>query len=700
MSASNDTLQNLRKRWQATLVFALLLPSLGMTLLATALCHFFRYNPGLGLLVLPLFFGWMLARYKPWKLNESEVARIIDREMPQTEESTALLLKNPAEMTLLEKLQSAKIAEQMSEIRIPQPLKKLLIFSVLFSIAFFIAGSLLMNRTATITSTSTTSPTTSTSAKPLKPETILPTITSVSVSITPPAYTGKSQRNQTRFGLNTEKNSRVKWVLETNIAVQPVFVFNGKMLIKGKALNAAKTRWELEKIMTENGFYQVQTGNKKSELYPVEIIADRPPLVRISKPQPYSTIDVGQPQQSTIQLRLSDDYGLSSAFLSTTIASGKGESVKFKEEKTALPNVGGRKSASIQKLLDLKKMGMQPGDELYFFVSAQDNNRQQSRSDVYIIAIADTAELMSMNGLVSGVNLVPEYFRSQRQIIIETEQLIKGRDTLSKPQFNAKSNDLGFDQKVLRLRYGKFLGEENESGGPHEHDDGDHDEPKTFGDAQAIIEPYTHKHDNAEDATFFEPQQKKQLKDVLTEMWKAELRLRTYKPQEALPFEYKALRLLKDLQQSQRAYVAKTSYTSPPIKPDKRLSGELDKIGQPQLIRKNETDFRRENSLKSAASVLGSMQRNTSLTSQQTQLLQTASAEIRRQATTKPAAFLPAVSAMQKVMNGSRNESDIRKVQSALQRILAAAQALPQAPTATPGSLSTQYFNQLNRQQK
>lgn len=699
MSASNNTLQNLRKRWQAALVFALLLPSLGLGLLTAAICHFFNYNMIWGLLILLLFFGLMMLIYKPWKLDDFEVARILNRELPQTEESTALLLKEPGGMSLLERIQSAKISKELVGVRIPQPLKKLLQTTLLSAIALFIAAFLLMNKTFSTLPTSTTTPTLSTPKQPFKPEKILPTITSVSVSITPPTYTGKSQRNQNRFGLNTEKNSRVKWVLETNIAVQPVFVFNGKERIKGKALNAGKTRWQLDRTIAENGFYQVQTGDKKSELYPVEVIADRPPLIRISKPQPYSTIDVGQPQQSIMQVQLMDDYGLSNAFLSITIASGKGESVKFKEEKTALPNVGGRKSTSLQKTLDLKKMGMQPGDELYFFVSAQDNNRQQSRSDVYIIAIADTAELMSMSGLVSGVNLVPEYFRSQRQIIIETEQLIKGRDTLGKPQFNAKSNDLGFDQKVLRLRYGKFLGEENESGGPHVHDD-DHDEPKTFGDAKAIIEPYTHKHDNAEDATFFEPQQKKQLKDVLTEMWNAELQLRTYKPQEALPFEYKALRLLKDLQQSQRAYVAKTSYSSPPIKPDKRLSGELDKIGQPQLIRKNEADFGRENSLKSAASVLGSMQKNAVLTPQQTQLLQTASAEIRKQASAKPTLFLPAVSAMQKVMNGSRKDVDIRKVQSALQRILSAPQALPQAQVSTPGSLSAQYFNQLNRQQK
>jgi hypothetical protein len=66
-------------------------------------------------------------------------------------------------------------------------------------------------------------------------------------------------------------------------------------------------------------------------------------------------------------------------------------------------------------------------------------------------------------------------------------------------------------------------------------------------------------------------------------MWNAELPLRIFKPQEALPYEYKALRLLKDLQQKTRAYVAKTNSRTTPLDLKKRLSGDLSKISQPQL---------------------------------------------------------------------------------------------------------------------
>ena len=133
--------------------------------------------------------------------------------------------------------------------------------------------------------------------------------------------------------------------------------------------------------------------------------------------------------------------------------------------------------------------------------------------------------------------------------------------------------------KKVAAPYGmvSFLGEEEESVIGAETNN-ELAKIENFSDAAKVLDAYTDKHDNSEDATYLEPAEKAQLKATLTEMWKAELHLRMYKPDEALPFEYKALRLLKDLQQKSRAYVAKTSYNPPPIKMEKRLSGDLTKL--------------------------------------------------------------------------------------------------------------------------
>ncbi len=107
-----------------------------------------------------------------------------------------------------------------------------------------------------------------------------------------------------------------------------------------------------------------------------------------------------------------------------------------------------------------------------------------------MLRIEDTAQLMEMEGLMSGINIKPEFFRSQRQIIIETEQLLKDSDTISVEEFKKRSNELGVDQKLLRLRYGKFLGEETdvEIGNDHDHDEEGHNEANDFGNTQKRID--------------------------------------------------------------------------------------------------------------------------------------------------------------------------------------------------------------------
>ncbi len=65
-----------------------------------------------------------------------------------------------------------------------------------------------------------------------------------------------------------------------------------------------------------------------------------------------------------------------------------------------------------------------------------------------------------LDGLMQQV--LPAYFRSQRQIIIDAEKLIGDKRILSKDTFQKRSDAIGVDQHTLRLRYGQFLGEEDE----------------------------------------------------------------------------------------------------------------------------------------------------------------------------------------------------------------------------------------------
>jgi len=423
------------------------------------------------------------------------------------------------------------------------------------------------------------------------------------------------RREQAVFNLEVEEGSLLSWEVLTGDSVHAVqFIFNDSLYLSLQPLDPGHTRWRATRAASRSGFYQVGVDGRLSELYTLEVIKDEPPRITIQTPKPYMVVDYGESMKVPLVVKLRDDYGVADASVLATVASGSGEAVKFKEQVIRFGRAftGDQPAYDLQQTIDLAALGLKPGDELYFYCRAKDNHGQESRTDMYIISLPDTAQLMSLQGLTMSVDVKPEFFRSERQIIIDIEQLLREKDTLAVQSFNDRSNNLGIDQKLLRLRYGKFLGEEGEEGnlgGPEDSERpaeskksgkpgevskagdavrpgdvgkvGDAVKSGDLGDVEKILDAYTDKHDNAEDATYFEPAVKAQLKATLTEMWAAELRLRTFKPREALPFAYKALRLLKDLQQKSRAYVAKTGVRVTPLDPAKRLAGKLEGIAPP-----------------------------------------------------------------------------------------------------------------------
>jgi hypothetical protein len=217
-------------------------------------------------------------------------------------------------------------------------------------------------------------------------------------------------------------------------------------------------------------------------------------------------------------------------------------------------------------------------------------------------------QALAASGLDAGLTLQPvlEYFRSQRQIILDTEKLVSEAPRIVRSEFEQRAQSLAFDQRALRLRYGALLGEEFESGvaveagaedvehlggaaSGTENEDPDHaggtPKPRIGKDREKKPEIFdllpagmVHQHDSQDEATFFTSTQRTQLKAVLAEMWGAEGALRVFDTKHALPFEYRALKLLKDLQQSARVYVQKIGYEAPELDLARRLTGELDKV--------------------------------------------------------------------------------------------------------------------------
>ncbi|SFH19233.1 DUF4175 family protein [Pedobacter insulae] len=664
--------------------------SLAIGILLTSMATFVAVNSVMIFAVtfMTVFCGMLI--FKPtWGVTKLEVANYLNVAYPELEESAGLLLKPLQDLSLLERFQRDKINGAFP---LPNSLKKaskgiwvnlILLIGVLIVHQFLPLNTLVSQPPAALTNLNAVK------------EQLLPGIKDFNVQILPPAYTGKKTRTQNQFTLKAEIGAQVVWRIETTVAVKKLrLIFNDREII---TLNEDG---RFSRVINQAGFYQIELDGKKSDLYPIEIIPDLPVSIKIIAPTPYTTIDVGQVPKVNLAALLKDDYGISDAYISATLSSGKGEGVSFTEKKLSFnTDVNNKMAVRLTKILDLTALGMKPGDELYFFIMAKDNHGQHSRSDVYMVTIVDTTELMSMAGMAKGIDLVPAYFRSQRQIIIDTEKLLKEQGTLALEEFKNRSNSLGMDQKLLRLRYGKFLGEESETaiGGEHDHEEGEEHTTAAFGDVKALMDEYAHKHDIAEDATFFEPELKKQLKAVLNEMWSSELRLRTYKPQEALPYEYKALRLLKDLQQKSRAYVAKTTLKTTKLKMEKRLSGELTKIVQPTQHATFEHTDRSIEELKILLSILEYRKTGRAFNYGDRELLRAGEKQLIIAASTHPTSYLAALKAIRKIsLANNVNVADIDIVQSTIQKLLGKEISKPQAPVASPEvNLYRSYFNHL-----
>ena len=655
---------------------------------------------------LPVYFSFYIDRTAILKIKETDVSAFLDQTYPQLEESSGLMLKPYESLNLLEKLQFERTQGALSNIPVPAKLNRKLSLGAAILLAAMLVYFIVPRawHLSILSSTAPVAP--SETAKSVVPEKVLPQISLLEIKIKPPAYTGKAMREQDKFNLEAEEGATIDWQVKTTMPVTAMqFIFNDSLSLSLHAADDSHTLWNFNRQVTAPGFYQVKIDSELSELYKIEMVKDQPPVIHIQTPKQYTTIDYGEAERVQSVVDLTDDYGIKDAYISATIANGSGEAVKFKEQKIAFPGFSaGSRKYQLKKMLQLTELGMQPGDELYFYVDAIDNHNQESRSDVYIVNIQDTAQLMSLEGLVFGINIKPDYFRSERQIIIETEQLIKDKSTMPEDSFKYKSNDLGIDQKLLRLRYGKFLGEEAESDIPGAQDGAQKElsDPSNFGNAGVVLDQFTDKHDNAEDASFFEPELKQQLKATLTEMWNAELQLRTYKPRDALPYEYKALRLLKDLQQKSRAYVAKTSFKSASLKPEKRLTGDLGKIGEPVKQQDFDQTTDPAEMVRSALGILEQLKTGDHVTGS-IDMIARAALQLNKKAVAEPAIYLAPAQALRRILAALHDNkivphAELSMAENGLQHMMTEPSQLPVSAKSSGGiELSQQYFRNINR---
>ena len=385
----------------------------------------------------------------------------------------------------------------------------------------------------------------------------------IAMRITPPKYTGVAPSQSAPRDLQVPEQSIVEWCLKTpRDGEPPIELSDGQVLQPGQEC----VRW----TATESVFWRWRGAR-----YNLKVVPDNAPRITIAVPKEMVHVLAMDARSARIAVEVTDDYAVTRATMHLTLARGSGENVRFSDREVPLPGSKDPRVRNWSKDWSLAELGMEPGDELYFFVRALDNagRVQQSQSPTYTLRLPGPVE-EGEESTALPMLVKPENLRSQRQIIIDTEQLVadmKANPRMAAATAQARSQAIAGDQAMLRRRYGQFLGEESSLfGGEEEHEEGEHG-----GSPGGMIAEYGHMHDESESATLFDEATKKVLRRALSAMWDAEKALRAITPKPALPPEHKALEAIKELQQADRIYLHKTAFAPPAIKEEIRMTGDV-----------------------------------------------------------------------------------------------------------------------------
>ncbi len=640
MTSLDKLIRQTERQLQLNILLKSLAIGIGMGLLLSGLgLNIILASAGLILgLALALF---MLGRFRPMAANAREYLHL---HYPELEFSLEILDK--PQRTLADEFQLMRVASAMQDAKSPRIWHKrmgsFLLFLVVGTGVFAmglrnIGGNLKQEITPISVEESKTI---------VEPPEALK-LNNIELLIQSPVYTGLKIRSQNELDIRAIEGSRIDWRL-----IFSHTEFEKLVVVDAAGNQVPFDQKEDEFLYTDrlesSGIYAIRAYNAdtilfETDFHRLEMVKDKSPVIVPEEKELYKFHFHADPKRITLKASISDDFLVRQAHIIATLARGSGENVKFREIRIPLSEAN-FKTKTVRHAVDLKALDFQPGDELYYYWVAIDNKAPEpniSKSETYFIQYVDSTGLSESQLATMAISVLPEYFRSQRQIIIDTEKLLKEKDKISEKEFNSRSNEIGHDQKLLRMRYGQYLGEEFESNAPggslnsaegrnilesfiHNHDqegenegapslskfrytalqkyqqehdknqeilkkelaempDHNHElhDHETEGDELAgLLEEYLHNHDSEEMNTLYEQSTRGTLKMALEEMWQSELHMRLFEPKTALPYQHKALEFLKSVQQKSRVYVKRTGFDSPPIKEaEKRLTGELKDMG-------------------------------------------------------------------------------------------------------------------------
>ncbi len=675
--------------------------ALGMGLLGFALVRAVAPDFGLSLLVGAILFVVVLIlrirRTGALKWNSLRVSLYLNANFPELKDSADLLVKDKLSSPL-EAVQRERVLGQLDtlkpRVRPPHRIgQSLMVFLTGMLAVVFLPAA----KSRTLATAASTVDTTAVVSR-------IPALRQIEVMVSPPRYTGIRPFSVLTHDFKVPSYSKQTGEVSfTGDAIRPALVFSATDSL---LLTSQKNYFQATSRAVQPALYQVTwrdaSGKRHaSDYFHADTKEDAPPAIAVVGRQQFQVLKPGDSMQFIVAATVTDDYAVKEAHLVATVSKGSGEGIKFRE--VIMPFSEARfpaKGVELRQRIDLAQLGLEPGDELYFYAEAVDSKMPApnlARTETFFVALEDTAEAVTVADSGLGIDLMPDYFRSQRQLIIDTEKLLAEQRKIKKTDFNFRSNELGFDQKALRLKYGQFLGMEDELGigvveptaedeeeDPmakfgHQHDkenehnlveekkqgketEHKHEAEPVDGADEDPMKAFLHQHDSEDEATFFIQSVKAKLKAALTLMWDSELHLRMYEPKKSLPYQYRILALLKEIAQDNRAYVHRTGFDAPPVKEERRLTGELEEAaGTTEQVMVPKAN--RYPAIQAAVVQVESLLQEPATLTQQARLtMKQAGYEVASEAIRHPGRYMKTLSSLQKLAEGSLEATETRRL--------------------------------------
>ncbi|MES2173913.1 MAG: DUF4175 domain-containing protein [Pseudomonadota bacterium] len=538
----------------------------------------------------------LIARRSAARFDRAWLIRSLDNSRPELEDSSALLFAEDAPLAPLQVLQRTRIAARIDQ-GVPDDLRpgwsRRTLIAVSIIAATLIIAALLWPRP------DEGPPTLAAAQEGLPARPGIPRLVAQNLRIIPPSYTGLPLRDSASLDARAPQGARLEWTLRFD--PQPSAAVLTMLAGQPLSLRRDGETWIASRTLDASFLYRVDPTAARGPtppLHRIDAIADAPPQVKALSPTASLSMVTSGQRNWTPAFAATDDYGVAAtARLRVTLAIGEGENVTFSEREIAVTGSGPARDRRFAPRLDFSSFGFVAGGDMVVQLIVRDNRAptpQEVRGPSMILRWPSIKEPESggMEGMVNTT--LPAYFRSQRQIIIDAESLIKQKRGITPDRYIMRSASIGGDQQILRGRYSQFLGGEEEGEPPlptadgHQEDDGhDHGgppkQPSTgFGAPEDVLGDFGHPHDDSP-ASSLDPETRAILKQAVDEMWQSERELKQGRPDLALPFAYKALRFIKEVQQATRIFLSRVGPELPPIDATRRMTGKREGLASRTL---------------------------------------------------------------------------------------------------------------------